>query len=84
MPNENRVQNNFYRCKKKIFLPYPNKRCSLFDNWFLKAGKNLSNNLSGNTPRQLKMLPIFGFEFYMSYSQATRLNLSEYDVVTHH
>ena len=69
MPNENRAQNNFYRCKEKIpvnfsiFLPYPNKRCSLFDNWFLKAEKIFYNNLSGNTPRQLKMLPVFGFDF---------------------
>ena len=35
MPNENRVQTNFYRCEEKIpvnvsiFLPYTNKRCSL-------------------------------------------------------
>ena len=54
MPNKNWVQNNFYRSKEKIpvnfsiFLPYPNKPCSLL----------IIDNLLGNTPRQMKMSPI--------------------------
>ena len=51
------------------FFTLPKQTLFSLDNWFLKA-KNLSNNLLGNTPRQLKMLPIL--IFYMSYSQARR------------